>query len=140
MNTLIVGYQPLGPSLRQLRNGALIAHESGITTAYALQSAQERGITFVAPGEKVYAGQIVGLNSRGEDLEVNVCREKHLTNMRSSSSDGVVQLTPPTTFSLEECIDFIEGDELVEVTPKSLRLRKLELDPHKRKRAKAAGK
>src|SRR4029077_14269909 len=86
MNSLITGYQPLGPSLRKLRNGALIAFESGVTTPYALQSAQARGITFAGPAEKVYAGQIVGLNSRGEDLEVNVCREKHLTNMRSSSS------------------------------------------------------
>ena len=134
MNSVIVGYQPMGQELKQLRNGALIAYESGVTTPYALQSAQERGTTFVQPAQKVYAGQVVGLNSRGDDLEINVCREKHLTNMRSSSSDGVVQLTPPTIFSLEECIDFIESDELVEVTPKSLRLRKRELDARKRKR------
>ena len=83
-----------------------------------------------------YAGQIVGLNRRQEDLEINVCKAKHLTNMRSSSSDGVVQLTPPTVFSLEECLDFIENDELLEVTPQNLRLRKRELDPNKRKRQK----
>jgi GTP-binding protein len=134
MNSLITGYQPLGEPLRQLRNGALIAFEGGTTTPYALQNAQERGTTFVGPAEKIYAGQVIGLNSRGDDLEVNVCKEKHLTNMRSSSSDGVVQLTPPTIFSLEECLDFIENDELVEVTPKSLRLRKRELNPNTRKK------
>ncbi|MDB5163674.1 MAG: bipA [Candidatus Saccharibacteria bacterium] len=136
MNSLMIGYQPVGPSLQQLRNGVIIAYESGITTPYSLQMAEERGITFVGPAIKVYAGQIVGLNKRQEDMEMNVTRAKHLTNMRSSSSDGVVQLTPPTIFSLEECIDFIENDELLEVTPKSLRLRKRELDPNKRKRQK----
>ncbi len=135
MNSIITGYQPVGAPLQQLRNGALVAYESGITTPFALQNAQERGTTFVKPAEKVYAGQIIGLNSRGDDLEVNVCKEKHLTNMRSSSSDGVVQLTPPSLFTLEECLDFIENDELVEVTPKSLRLRKRELDANIRKKA-----
>ena len=134
MNSLTTGYEPLGPTLQQLRNGVIISFEAGITTPYALQMVEERGISFVGPAEKVYAGQIVGLNKRQEDMEMNVCKAKHLTNMRSSSSDGVVQLTPPTIFSLEECIDFIENDELLEVTPKSLRLRKRELDPNKRKR------
>jgi len=136
MNSLMIGYELLGASLQQLRNGVLIAYEAGITTPYSLQNAEARGVTFVGPAEKVYAGQIVGLNSRGEDMEINVCKAKHLTNMRSSSSDGVVQLTPPIIFSLEECLDFIEKDELLEVTPKSLRLRKKELDPNKRKRLK----
>jgi GTP-binding protein len=95
---------------------------------------EERGVSFVGPAVKVYAGQIVGLNKRQEDMEMNVCKAKHLTNMRSSSSDGVVQLTTPVTFSLEECLDFIENDELLEVTPKNLRLRKRELDANKRKR------
>jgi GTP-binding protein len=135
MNSLGVGYQPLGTALQQLRNGVLIAFETGITTPYSLQTAEERGVVFVGPAEKVYAGQIIGLNKRQEDMEMNVCKAKHLTNMRSSSSDGVVQLTPPVIFSLEECLDFIENDELLEVTPKSLRLRKKELDPNKRKRA-----
>lgn len=135
MNSLMVGYRPLGSALKQLRNGVLIAFETGLTTPYSLQTAEERGTVFVGPAEKVYAGQIVGLNKRQEDLEMNVCKAKHLTNMRSSSSDGVVQLTPPTIFSLEECLDFIENDELLEVTPKHLRLRKKELDPTKRKRA-----
>lgn len=134
MNTLMIGYQPLGQPLSQLRSGVLIAYEAGITTPYSLQTAEERGIVFVGPAEKVYAGQIIGLNKRLEDMEINVCKAKHLTNMRSSSSDGVVQLTPPVIFSLEECLDFIEKDELLEVTPKSLRLRKKELDPNKRKR------
>jgi GTP-binding protein len=134
MNSLVSGYQPLGAPLQQLRNGVLISFETGITTAYSLQNAEARGTCFVGPAVQVYAGQIIGLNTRQEDMEINVCKAKHLTNMRSSSSDGVVQLTPPTVFSLEECLDFIENDELLEVTPKNLRLRKRELDPNKRKR------
>ncbi len=135
MNSLMIGYQPLGAMLQQLRNGVLIAFENGTTTPYSLQTAQERGTCFVGPAEKVYAGQIIGLNTRGDDMEINVCKAKHLTNMRSSSSDGVVQLTPPVILSLEQCIDFLENDELLEVTPKSLRLRKRELDANKRKRS-----
>ncbi len=134
MNSLMTGYEPLGQPLQQLRNGVIVAFEAGVTTPYALQMVEDRGVTLIGPAEKVYAGQIVGINKRQEDIEMNVCKAKHLTNMRSSSSDGVVQLTPPTIFSLEECIDFIENDELLEVTPKSLRLRKQELDPNKRKR------
>lgn len=134
MNSLMVGYQPLGTPLQQLRNGVLIAFETGTTTPYSLQTAEERGTCFVGPAEKVYAGQIIGLNKRNDDMEINVCKAKHLTNMRSSSSDGVVQLTPPTIFSLEQCLDFLENDELLEVTPKNLRLRKRELDQNKRKR------
>ena len=134
MNSLMDGYQPLGPTLQKLRNGVLIAYEAGTTMAYSLETAEARGTIFVGPAAKVYAGQIIGLNKRSDDLEINVCKGKHLTNMRSTSSDGTVQLTPPTIFSLEQCIDFLEEDELLEVTPKSLRLRKRELDPTKRKR------
>lgn len=134
INSLVTGYAPIGAALQQLRNGVLISFEQGITTPYALQNAEARGTTFIGPAEQVYAGQIIGLNTRQEDMEINVCKTKHLTNMRSSSSDGVVQLTPPTIFSLEQCLDFIENDELLEVTPKSLRLRKRELDAKKRKR------
>lgn len=134
MNSLMVGYQPLGTDLQQIRSGVLVAFETGVTTPYALQMAEDRGEVFVGPAEKVYAGQIVGLNKRQEDMEMNVCKAKHLTNMRSSSSDGVVQLTPPTILSLEQCLDFIEKDEVLEVTPKNLRLRKKELDHSKRKR------
>lgn len=134
MNSLSHGYQPLGESLKQLRNGALVAWEQGVSTPYSLQTAQERGICFIKEGTKVYAGQIVGINNRSADLDINVVKEKKLTNMRSKSSDGVVQLTPPTIMSLEQCLDFIENDELLEVTPKSLRLRKKELNPNLRKR------
>ncbi len=137
MNSLIIGYQELGSALDQQRNGVLIAFQTGATTPYALQTVEERGTCFVGPGTQVYAGQIIGLNTRGDDMEINVAKEKHLTNMRSSSSDGVVQLTPPVIFSLEQCLDFLENDELLEVTPKSLRLRKRELDPNKRKRQKS---
>lgn len=136
MNSLIIGYQELGTTLEQQRNGVLIAFQTGTTTPYALQTVEERGTCFVGPAVQVYAGQIIGLNTRGDDMEINVAKEKHLTNMRSSSSDGVVQLTPPVIFSLEQCLDFLENDELLEVTPKSLRLRKRELDPNKRKRQK----
>lgn len=136
MNTLPVGFKPTGASLQQLRNGVLIAYETGVSTPYALQNVEERGTCFIDPAVKVYAGQIIGLNTRQEDMEINVCKAKQLTNMRSKSSDGAVQLTPPTVFSLEQCLDFIENDELLEVTPKSLRLRKKELDPNKRKRSK----
>jgi GTP-binding protein len=134
MNSLVIGYQPQGAPLAQLRNGVLTAFEQGVTTPYSLETAEARGTIFVGPAEKVYAGQIIGLNNRQEDLEINVCKAKHLTNMRSTSSDGTVQLTPPTIFSLEQCLDFIENDELLEVTPMTLRLRKKELDPRARKR------
>jgi GTP-binding protein len=135
MNSLPHGYQPLGPKLQKTRSGALMATEAGSTTAYALDNAESRGTLFVGPGTTVYQGMIVGQNTRGDDLDVNVCRGKQLTNMRTSSSDGTVQLTPFTELSLEQCIDFIEDDELLEVTPKSLRLRKRHLDPNLRKRA-----
>ena len=135
INSLPHGYQPLGGKLPKSRNGVLIAFEAGTTTPYALQAAEARGELYVGGGTTVYAGMIIGLNRRGDDMEINVCKAKHLTNMRSSSSDGVVQLTPFTDLSLEQCIDFIEDDELLEVTPKNLRLRKRYLDPNERKRA-----
>ena len=136
MHSLPHGYQPLGPKLNATRSGALMATEAGTTTPYALQSAEARGELFVGPGTIVYPGMIVGQYNRQEDLEINVCRAKQLTNMRSSSSDGTVQLTPYTNLSLEQCIDFIADDELLEVTPKNLRLRKRYLDPNERKRHK----
>ena len=134
MNSLPHGYQPLGAKLQQNRNGALIATEAGQTTAFALDNSSARGELFVGPGTTVYQGMIVGVYNRGGDLDVNVCRGKQLTNMRTSSSDGTIQLTPFTDLSLEQSIDFIENDELLEVTPKSLRLRKRFLDPNQRKR------
>lgn len=135
MNTLLDSFAPIGSMLSKIRNGVLVAWEAGVSTPYALQNAEQRGELYIGPGQTVYAGQIVGLNIRSDDLEVNVCKEKHLTNMRSKSSDGVVQLTPFTRLSLEQCLDFIESDELLEVTPQNLRLRKRDLDHNMRKRA-----
>ena len=135
MNSLPHGYQPIGAKLQKTRNGALIAFESGMTTPYALEMAEARGELFIGPTIEVYAGMIVGQYNRSDDLEINVCKAKQLTNMRSKASDGTTQLTPYTELSLEQCIDFIEDDELLEVTPKNLRLRKRVLDPNQRKRA-----
>ncbi|HRK40657.1 MAG TPA: translational GTPase TypA [Candidatus Saccharibacteria bacterium] len=134
MHSLPHGYQPLGPKLSSTRNGALIAFEAGTTTPYALQAAEARGELYIGPGTIVYPGMVIGLNRRNEDMEINVCKAKQLTNMRSSSSDGVVQLTPHTQLSLEQSIDFLNDDELLEVTPKNLRLRKRYLDANERKR------
>ena len=113
----------------------LIAFESGETLAYGLFNAQDRGTLFVGPGEKVYAGMIVGQNPKGDDMELNVCKAKHLTNTRASGSDDALKLTPPRILSLEEALDFIENDELVEVTPESIRMRKKILDTKMRMRA-----
>ncbi len=135
MNSVPCGYEPLGPKLPRTRAGVLIAYEGGTTTPYALEAAEARGELFVGPGVEVYGGMIVGQYNRQEDLELNVCKAKHLTNMRSKSSDGTVQLTPHTQLSLEQSIDFLEDDELLEVTPEHLRLRKRELDHTLRKRA-----
>ncbi len=134
MHSLPHGYQPVGVKIQKTRNGALVATEAGTTTPYALQASEARGVLFIGPGVTVYQGMIVGEYNRKEDLDVNVCRAKQLTNIRSSSSDGAVQLTPHTQLSLEQSIDFIEDDELLEVTPKNLRLRKRYLDPNERKR------
>lgn len=135
MNSLPYGYQPVGPKLQKTRNGAIFATEDGTTTPYALQMCESRGELYIGPGIKVYQGMIVGLHNRGNDLPMNVCKAKQLTNMRSKTSDGTVQLTPFTDLSLEQCLDFIEDDELLEITPKSLRLRKFILEPGKRRRA-----
>jgi GTP-binding protein len=136
MNSLFLKYSPVGSSVPKLRNGVLIAFESGRAVAYGINAAQQRGITFIPPQTDVYAGMIVGLSSNDKDIEINVTKEKKLTNIRSSTSDISVILTPPTIMSLEQCIDFLEDDELLEVTPKSLRLRKKILDSHSRAKAK----
>ncbi len=136
MNSLFLKYAPLGESLQQLRNGVLISSDDGKTVTYGLNIAQGRGTTFIPPQTPVYKGMIVGLHSRENDLEINVTKEKKQTNVRAASSDFTIQLTPPTIFSLEQCIDFLENDELLEVTPKNLRLRKKILDPTLRNRAK----
>jgi GTP-binding protein len=136
INSLFLRHDPLGSDLPKLRSGVLIAHQSGKAVTYGLDIAQQRGITFVPPQTDVYAGMIVGKNSREDDLVINVCKEKQLTNVRASNSDISLALTPPTIMSLEECIDFLEDDELLEITPKSLRLRKKILDPAMRHRSK----
>lgn len=128
------GYELLWPNIMNSRNGVLIAHESGIATPYSLKNSEKRGISFIEPGEQVYAGQIIGINSRLDDLEINIVKEKHLTNMRSKSSDGTIQLTPPTKFSLEQSLDFLNEDELLEITPTNLRLRKKILNASERKK------
>ena len=135
MNTLPKGYQPVTSHYRQERNGALVASEAGQSTAYALDAAQARGILYIPPQVDIYQGMIVGL-SKKDELDINVCREKQLTNMRTHASDGAIQLTPHTQLSLEQCLDFLMEDELLEVTPNTLRLRKKELDPIRRKRAR----
>jgi GTP-binding protein len=140
MNSLVTGYEPQGAALQQLRNGVLISAESGSATTYALQTVEERGSAFITPGTKVYAGMIIGLNRRGDDMEINVCKEKKLTNVRSSSTDMSVQLTPHIELTLEEALDFIENDELLEVTPQNVRLRKRFLDPTDRKRSNSASR
>ena len=131
----VIGYQPIGNPLPKLRRGVLISSETGEALAYGLQNAQGRGITFVDPGTPVYEGMIVGVNAKEEDIEINVTKGKKLTNMRSKSSDGVIQLTPATIMSLEQSLDFLEGDELLEITPQSLRLRKKHLTDIERKRS-----
>lgn len=135
-NSIFSGYEKLGKPLPKLRRGVLIADQGGEALAYGLQNAEERGITFIEPATKVYEGMIVGINAKDEDISMNVCKGKKLTNMRSKSSDGEIQLTPPTKLSLEQCLDFLEGDELLEITPSSLRLRKKILSALDRKRAK----
>jgi len=124
LSSQLIGYHPLGQSLPKLRKGVLISSETGPALAYGLQNAQGRGVTFVEPSTMVYQGMIIGLNAKEEDIEINVIKGKKLTNMRSSASDGAIQLTPATVMSLEQSLDFLEGDELLEITPISLRLRK----------------
>ncbi len=140
MNTLFHGYAPCKGDIERRSNGSLIAFESGETVAYGLYNAQERGALFLGAGEPVYAGQVVGVSPKNEDIEVNVCKRKQLTNMRASGSDEALRLTPPRRLSLEESLEFIGDDELMEVTPKSIRLRKAILDHAQRKRLVAAAK
>lgn len=138
MSSLPSGYRPIEAKYKPERNGALVSFESGVSTAYALDAAQARGVLYIPPQVPVYQGMIVGLSNKKDDLDINVCREKQLTNMRTHASDGAIQLTPYTQLSLEQCLDFLLDDELLEVTPKSLRLRKRQLDPIKRKRENRA--
>jgi GTP-binding protein len=133
-NSIFAGYKPIGTVADRTRNGVLVAFETGKVLSYSLENAQERGITFVDPGEDVYEGMIVGLNSRDSDIDINVTKGKHLTNTRSANKDMKTVLTPSYRMSLEQALDFIEDDELLEVTPKSLRLRKRYLNKLQRTR------
>ena len=135
MNSVFEGYGPYKGDIQYRKQGSLIAFEAGEAITYGLYNAQERGTLFIGPGTKVYSGMIVGQNGRGEDIELNVCKKKQLTNTRSSSADEALRLTPPKVLSLEQALEFIDTDELLEVTPKSLRIRKKILDPTLRKRA-----
>lgn len=134
MNTAFEGYAPYKGEIQYRKNGSLIAFETGEALTYGLFNAQERGTLFISPGERVYAGMVVGENAKTDDIELNVCRAKHLTNTRASGSDDALKLSPPRILSLEEALDFIDTDELLEVTPKSLRIRKKILDSRLRKR------
>lgn len=135
MNTIFDGYAPYKGDIQYRKQGSLIAFEDGESVTYGLFSAQERGTLFIGPGEKVYSGMVIGQNGKAEDIELNVCKSKHLTNTRASGSDDALKLTPPKILSLEEALDFIDTDELLEVTPSHLRIRKKILDSKLRKRA-----
>ena len=140
MNSIFGGYGPYAGEIQTRSLGSLIAWEHGIATTYGLYAAQERGRLFIEPGTEVYEGMIVGQHIREDDLEVNVARKKQLTNIRSSSSDEALRLENPRTMSLDDCIEYIADDELVEVTPKSLRLRKKLLNTDDRRRQRKYGK
>ena len=135
MNHIFDSYQPYKGDIQARVRGTIVAFENGKSVTYGLYNAQDKGDLFIGPGVEVYEGMIVGLNSRGEDLAINVCKEKHLTNTRASGSDDALRLVPPIQMSLEKAIEFIQDDELVEVTPKSIRLRKKILDTKERERA-----
>jgi len=140
INTIFNGYDSYRGDISYRQLGSLIAYESGESVTYGLFSAQDRGTLFIGPGQKVYAGMVIGSCSRNEDIELNVCKKKHLTNTRSSSADEALTLVPPRILSLEQALDFIDVDELLEVTPESLRIRKRILDPTLRKRANIRNK
>ncbi|MFG6364592.1 MAG: translational GTPase TypA, partial [Schaedlerella sp.] len=135
LNTSFDGYAPYKGDIQYRKQGSLIAFETGESVTYGLYSAQERGTLFIGPGEKAYSGLVVGQNAKTDDIELNVCKTKHLTNTRSSSADEALRLTTPHILSLEQALDFIDTDELLEVTPKSLRIRKKILDSRLRKRS-----
>jgi GTP-binding protein len=140
VNSIYLDHEPLWQLPESDRTGALVASEAGQAVSLGLQTAQGRGITFTRPGEDVYEGQIVGQNSRYEDLEINVCKGKELTNMRSKSSDGMIALAPPVRMSLEQALDWLGDNELLEVTPENIRLRKKHLSRTDRDRARRAAK
>jgi len=140
MNSVISGYEPVAGEIATRNHGVLVAFESGEAMTYGLYNAQDRGSLFIGPGTEVYEGMIVGINPKPDDITVNVCKKKHVTNMRAAGSDDAMRLTPPLNFSLEQCLEFIEDDELCEVTPKSIRLRKKILNTDLRLKAEAKKK
>jgi GTP-binding protein len=140
LNSLFHAYEPMVGEIRGRDRGSLVAWEAGMATSYGLASAEASGILFISPGIEVYEGMVVGEAAKERDLEVNVAKRKHLTNMRASTSDIAVRLTPPRQMSLDNCVEYLAEDELLEVTPKSLRLRKKVLDRHGRKRVRVAGR
>ena len=140
MNNVFDSYEPFKGDVQSRTRGVLVAFEPGVSVTYGLYNAQERGDLFIGAGVEVYEGMIVGLNARNEDISINVCKEKHLTNTRASGSDDALRLVPPIQMSLEKAIEFIEEDELVEITPKNIRLRKKILDTKTRERLAARAK
>ncbi|HKL99030.1 MAG TPA: translational GTPase TypA, partial [Mobilitalea sp.] len=136
MNTLFDGYGPYKGDIQYRKTGSLIAFESGESVTYGLYGAQERGILFIGAGVKVYSGMVVGQNPKAEDIEVNICKRKQMTNTRSSGADDSLKLSPPKILSLEQALEFIETDELLEITPQSIRIRKRILDATLRMRSR----
>jgi len=135
LNSAFNGYQPFKGEIATRNQGSLVAFETGEAVSYGIFNAQERGHMFISPGMKVYEGMVVGENSRQGDIEVNVCKRKHATNIRASGSDEAIRLVPPKILSLEQALEFIDEDELVEITPKTMRIRKAILNTSMRKRA-----
>jgi len=140
MNSIISGYEPVAGQIATRSHGVLVAFESGTAMTYGLFNAQDRGNLLIGAGTEVYEGMIVGINPKPDDITVNVCKKKHVTNMRAAGSDDAMRLTPPLNFSLEQCLEFVEDDELCEVTPKSIRLRKKILNTDQRLKAEAKKK
>ena len=140
MSSVFHDYEEYKGDISGRQSGSLIAFETGEAVAYGIYNAQERGMMFIDPGEKVYAGMVVGSHPKGDDMTVNVCKKKHMTNTRASGSDDALRLLPPRHMSLEQCLEFLAPDELLEVTPKSIRIRKKILDHAERMKAAAKKK
>ena len=140
LTSILDSYAPMKGEIQRRNVGSLVAFETGEAVAYGLYAAQERGSLFIGPGTPVYAGMIVGMASRNEDISVNVCKKKQLTNMRAAGSDEALRLTPPRQMSLEQCLEYLSDDELLEVTPKNIRMRKRILDHSERMKALKSGK
>ena len=140
MSSVLDSYAPMKGEIERRQVGSLIAFETGEAVTYGLAAAQERGALFIGPGVKVYEGMIVGVSPKQEDITVNVCKKKQMTNMRAAGSDEALRLVPPRKLSLEQCLEFLADDELLEVTPESLRMRKTILNHEKRMKATHGGK